>query len=186
MRKATLIIGLVALIAVLALALSAPPSVTLTVQVLTNDSRVADLFPGSDFQSVVAIVEMKNNSQREFVYTAFLQCSSVPYFKCRYREAGVWREETLDTATDRAFAEYPVAITGNPWGRSLLNPGDTVIFKADILRPRTECRIGVEYWEHKPRKSWCQRLPAWMRKWLPETRGTFQAETRSISNGSNR
>ena len=184
MRKVTLIVGLAVIITVLVLAISAPHPIALTVRALTNDTRVAALYPGSNFQPVVAIVEMKNNSRREFVYTAFLQCPSVPYFKCRYREGGVWREEALDTASDRAFAEYPVAITGNPWGPWLLKPGEAVIFKADILRPRTECRIGVEYWERMSRKSWHQRLPVWMRRRLPEPRGTFQAETRSIANGS--
>jgi len=184
MRKATLIIGGVAIIVVLVLAFSTPPAVTLTVRALTDDSRVAELYPGSNFQAVAAVVEMKNNSKRELLYTAYYPCPRIPYFRCRYREAGVWQDEPLDTANVRSFAECPAAITGQPWGPFTLKPDETVVFRADILRPKTQCRVAVDYWEKTPRKRWYHRLPASIVKRLPRTKDTFRAETHSITNGA--
>jgi hypothetical protein len=185
MRKATLIIGLVAIIVVLVLAFSTPPAVTLTVRALTDDPRVAELYPGSNFQAVAAVVEMKNNSKRELLYTAYYPCPRIPYFRCLYREAGAWQDDdALDTADRRSFVECPAAITGQPWGPYTLKPSETITFRADILRPKTECRIVVDYWEKGQRKTWRDRLPQWIAKRLPARRDRFGAQTRPIANGS--
>ena len=184
MRKAKLIIGAVLLVAALVLANSMHPPVTLTVRALTNDSRVAEVYAGSNFQSVVAIIEMKNHSKREFTYRAYYPCPRMPYFKCLYREAGAWQEDALDTASTRAFVECPAAITGQPWGPWTLRPSETIAFRADILRPKAECMIAVDYWVQGQRKQWYDCLPGWIVKRLPWARDRFQAETRPLSNGS--
>lgn len=183
MRRVTLAAVLVLFVAVLVLVFSTQPPVTLTVRALTNDSRVAELYPGSNFQSVVAIVEMKNNSRREFTYNAYYPCPPMPYFKCLYREAGAWKDDTMDVAGIRDFVECTSVITGNPWGPCTLKPSQTIIFRADILRPKTECRIVVDYWIQRPKKHWYDRLPGWIVKRLPWARDRFEAETGSISNG---
>jgi hypothetical protein len=184
MRKSILAVVFLVLMAVLILAFSSSPSVTLTVRVLTNDSLVAQMYPGSNFQAVAAIVEMKNNTKRKFLYAAYYPCPRIPYFRCRYREAGVWKDEAMDTAGTRAFAECPATITGQPWGLWILDPGEIVVFRADVLRPRAECRVVVDYWEQTRRKRWYDRLPTWIVKKLPWAEDRFQAETLSIANAS--
>ena len=117
MRKAMLIVGLVLLSAIMVVVFTSRPAVTLTVLALTNDSRVVEAFPGSNYQSVVAIVEMKNRSKREFMYTAYAQCPRLPLFRCLYREGGNWQmDDTLFTADMRGSVESTAAITGLPWG----------------------------------------------------------------------
>ena len=184
MRKKTIIVGLVLLVAVLAFALSSRPSVTLIVRGFTNDARVAERYEGSNFQARVAIVEMKNNSKRDFLYSAYYPCPRIAYFRCLYREGGAWQDDALDTADTRAFVECPGAITGQPWGPCTLKPGETITFRADVLKPKTECRIVVDYWEKEQRKTWRDRLPKWIDKRLPARRDRIEAQTKPIANGT--
>jgi hypothetical protein len=142
------------------------------------------MYEGSNFQARAAIVELKNNSKREFLYSAYYPCPSIAYFRCLYREAGAWQNDALDCASARAFVECPVAITGQPWGPCTLKPGETITFSADILRPKTECRVVVNYWEKEQRKTWWDRLPKWITKRLPERRDHMEAQTSPIANDS--
>ena len=83
MKTSTIFVALVgvSIFAVTGFAFFARPPVTLTVRGFTNDSRVAEMYIGSNFQSVVAIIEMKNNSNREFVYSSWISSPRIPYFK---------------------------------------------------------------------------------------------------------
>jgi len=185
MCKKWLIVGLLVLVMVLAFAFSSRPPVTLTLRAFENDSRVAEVYAGSNFQALVAIVELRNNTKRELLYSAYYPCPRIPYFRCLYREAGAWQDDdALDTANTRSFVECPAAITGQPWGPYSLKPSEMLTFRADILRPKTECRIVVDYWEKGQRKTWRDRLPQWIAKRLPARRDRFRAQTRPIANGS--
>jgi hypothetical protein len=158
--------------------------VTLTVRALEQDTGVTAAFPTFGSQPLVAIVEIKNSSHREFIYSAWYERSDIPYFTVRYRDADGWKEDA-DAAHLRGMVEsHAAVITGYPWCPCNLKPGESISFKADILRPNRECRVVVDFRVTEKRNPWYNRLPQWVVTRLPWVRDHFQVETKTIPNAS--
>ncbi len=186
MRRTILIIAGVLVLA--GFLLCTHRSRSLTVESLGPSDLVSSGFPGSNYQSVAAVVRMQNRTSRPLYYSGFYRDHALPDFKCYYFLNGRWYEGP-NVAFIRAFQECnfrlgPQGLAGGAWSPAALEPSAAISFRADILIPQMPCKIAVACSAPSRYQWFYQKLPSWLVQRLPWARGTFELQTSVIPNGS--